>query len=77
MTYRIEFSYRGKNRWEQGYIHRDFEAESPSEAIDKLMNLETPDGKFKDCCLVWSVDIWQKVERPKDGWVEADNPKKF
>ena len=77
MTYRIEFSYRSNIGWEQGRMHRDIEAESPSEAIDKLMNLDTHDGKVKDCYKVWAVDIWQKVESPKDGWVEADNPQKF
>ena len=77
MTYRIEFSYRAKIGWEQGRIHRDIEAESPSEAIGKLRNLETDHGKLKDCCKVWGVDIWEQVERPKEGWVEADNPQRI
>lgn len=79
MTFRVEFNYRVTipNVWEQGGCHRDIEAEGPAEAIDKLMNLETHRGKLKDCCKVWGVDVWEKKERPKEGWVEADDPQRF
>lgn len=77
MTFRVEFSYQCTvpNCWEHGRIHKDIEADSASEAVEKLLSFETRYHKpVKDCYKVWSVDIWQKIDRPKNGWVEADNP---
>ena len=79
MTFRIMFTYRCTDRgiFECGRAHKDIKAESAQEAVEALMKLQVTRGILEEHYAIWDVDIFQLIERPKNGWVERDNPQKM